>query len=80
MSRWDPEGLLALGAPADEYGPEADSFAALLGQGVTITPEVVRQVWERWFGPGSTFVRSSSPAALADFAGALDQAAAEAQV
>ncbi|MEU4763588.1 hypothetical protein AB0H12_10045 [Actinosynnema sp. NPDC023794] len=78
MSRWDPEGLLAMEAPEDEYEPEAKSFAALLGQGVTITPEVVRQVWEHWFGPDSAFVRLSSPAVLAEFAGELNQAAAPA--
>lgn len=79
VSRWDPEGLLAFGAPEDEYEPEAGSFAALLGRGVTITPEVVRQVWEHWFGPDSTFVRLASPAVLAQFAGELNQAAATAE-
>lgn len=76
VSRWDPEGLLAMEAPEDEYEPEARSFAAVLARGVTITPEVVRQVWEEWFGPDSGFVRLASDAVLAEFAEELNQAAA----
>lgn len=79
VSRWDPESLLAFEAPRDEYEPEARAFAALLNRGVTITPEVVRQVWEDWFGPDSAFVRLASPAVLAEFAGELNQAAAPAE-
>lgn len=33
-----------MGAPEDEYKPEAKAFAALLGQGDSITLEAVRQV------------------------------------
>ncbi|MFT7835460.1 hypothetical protein Q5530_04820 [Saccharothrix sp. BKS2] len=76
VSRWDPEGLLAVGAPVDEYEPEARSFAALLDQGVTITPEIVRQVWEEWFGPDSGFVRLSTREVWAEFAAELNQAVA----
>ncbi|MFE9748582.1 hypothetical protein ACFYOT_27050 [Saccharothrix saharensis] len=75
VSRWDPESLLAMGCPEDEYEPEARSFAALLGQGVTITPEIVRQVWEEWFGPDSGFVRLASREVRAGFADELNQVA-----
>jgi hypothetical protein len=76
ISRWDPEGLLALEAPEDEYEPEAGSFAALLARGVTITPEIVREVWEEWFGSDSGFVRFSARGARAEFAAELNRAAA----
>ena len=75
LNRWDPEGLLAMEAPEDEYEPEARSFAALLDQGVTITPEIVRQVWEEWFGPDSGFVRLATREVRARFAEELNQAA-----
>lgn len=77
VNRWDPEGLLALDAPGDEYEPEIRAFGALLAQGVTINAEVVEQVWEQWLGPGSGFVRSASRAELAAFADELNQVAAE---
>jgi hypothetical protein len=76
VNRWDPEGALAMEAPEDEYEPEARSFAALLDQGVTITPEIVRQVWEEWFGPDSGFVRLATREMRAEFAEELNQAAA----
>ena len=76
VNRWDPEGLLAVEAPVDEYEPEARSFAALLDQGVTITPEIARQVWEEWFGPDSGFVRLSTREVWAEFAAELNRAAA----
>lgn len=48
----DPEGLLELGAPADEYDPEVDDLARLVRNG-EVTADSVLAVWERWFGPGS---------------------------
>lgn len=57
MSREDPEGLLAAGAPADEYANEAVDLAALLRAGQPVTGDVLVEVWERWFGPGSGYVR-----------------------
>lgn len=60
LSRADPEGLLATGAPADEYAHEADDLARLLRSGRPITGEVLVDVWERWFGPGSGYVRRAS--------------------
>ena len=55
----DLEGLLAMGAPRDEYEPEARRIANAIGH---LTPEqltlervmhVVSEVWEREFGPFS---------------------------
>lgn len=43
-------GVLDLGAPAGEYDPEMEDFARLVAGGTTITPEVVANVWHKWFG------------------------------
>lgn len=57
LSREDPEGLLASGAPLDEYAPEADDLSRRLRTGRPLTGDVLVAVWERWFGPGSGYVR-----------------------
>ena len=56
LSREDPEGLLAIGAPTDEYSNEAADLAGLLRDGRSVTGEVMVEVWERWFGPGSGYL------------------------
>lgn len=50
LNKHDPEGLLAVGAPDDEYDPESEDFARLLRDGQPISPTVVAEVWEKWFG------------------------------
>lgn len=51
--RADPAGLLAGGAPEDEYEPEVDDLCALVGMGrEAVTAEAVAGVFDRWFGPG----------------------------
>lgn len=50
LNAHDLLGVLDLGAPADEYDPEMEDFAALIADGTTITPEVVATVWHKWFG------------------------------
>lgn len=72
VDREDPEGLLASGAPADEYDPEVDDLAALV-RGGAVTAQQVRAIWERWFGPDNGLRRSPDAAqrltaALADLA------------
>lgn len=52
----DPEGLLDLGAPPDEYDPEVDDLTRLVRQG-RVSTHTVLEVWERWFGPGSALQR-----------------------
>lgn len=59
LSQRDPEELLAVGAPADEYAPEANDLAQRLRDGQQITREVVVEVWERWFGPDSGYARKA---------------------
>jgi hypothetical protein len=77
IDRRDPEGLLALGAPSDEYDPEAADLARLRSGGGPFTPTTVAEVWERWFGPRSGFVDRASHAELVAFAGELEAAAAD---
>lgn len=43
-------GVMSHGAPEDEYDPEMWDFVRLIGEGVTITPEVVATIWHKWFG------------------------------
>ncbi|RJL35504.1 hypothetical protein [Bailinhaonella thermotolerans] len=57
IGRYDPEGLLAIGAPADEYDPEAGDLLVLVHGTARITPEAVSRVWLRWFG-GSAWPES----------------------
>jgi hypothetical protein len=54
INEHDPERLLALGAPMDEYDPEVNEIALLL---LNTPPEcfddvhcIVVGVWKRWFG------------------------------
>ncbi|SDE04611.1 hypothetical protein SAMN04489747_2363 [Auraticoccus monumenti] len=72
LTRVDPEGLSSVGAPADEYAFEADDLAGRLRDGRTVTAEVVVDVWERWFGPGSGYVRRTSMSQVAELAAELD--------
>ena len=48
---WDPIGLIAGGAPADEYDPEIGTLLVLLGK---VTEHELPAAWEsdlnRWFG------------------------------
>lgn len=53
----DPEGLLELGAPADEYAPEVEDDLTRLVQHGDVTTDSVLEIWERWFGPGSALQR-----------------------
>lgn len=53
----DIEGLLSLGAPADEYKPEINCFCEMIAAGAAITPDVVISTWAYWFdyeGSGMT--------------------------
>jgi hypothetical protein len=52
LDELDPEGLLKMGAPKDEYTPEAHSLALALTRGDLITGAYVRDVWLYWFACG----------------------------
>lgn len=57
LNKHDPEGLLAIGAPDDEYDPESEHFARLLRDKQTISRAIVLDVWGHWFG-ATGFVRA----------------------
>ncbi len=46
----DPERLIAMGAPKDEYEPEVKDIYARILKGEQVTAEMIRNVWQRWFG------------------------------
>jgi hypothetical protein len=52
----DPEGLLGMGAPPEEYGGESDRLTSLVVRD-ELTEQSVLAVWERAFGPGSYLSR-----------------------
>ncbi|WP_157683801.1 hypothetical protein [Microlunatus soli] len=72
LGREDPKGLLAIGAPISEYDLEADEIARRLRAGQPISDEVLVEVWERWFGPGSGYVRRTSKSQVSKLAAHLD--------
>ena len=43
----DPLGLLAMGAPEDEYDPEVQDF---ISRSTPVTQARVREVFIKWFG------------------------------
>jgi hypothetical protein len=49
INRHDPEGLIEIGAPADEYDPEVADLVRLVLGVDRPTPEAVLTVWEKWF-------------------------------
>jgi hypothetical protein len=50
LNTHDLAGVMDHGAPATEYDPEMEDFAAVITAGTPITPEVVAAVWHKWFG------------------------------
>ena len=52
VNELDPEGLLDMGAPRDEYSSEVDALTSLVVRG-GLSERAVLAVWERAFGPGS---------------------------
>ena len=71
VSRADPEGLLAGGAPKNEYEAEAAELAAILRAGNPVSEPVLLSVWQWWFGCDSVLA-GASPAVVAELAADLD--------
>ncbi|MFI6905331.1 hypothetical protein ACIBKY_29000 [Nonomuraea sp. NPDC050394] len=69
---YDPEGLLSMGAPDDEYDPEVRDLVALLGGGEEITPDAVRTIWNKWFDNGSDWC-AREPEQVSEVAAALER-------
>lgn len=51
VNELDPEGLLRMGAPLDEYDSEINDFVTAITDDIPITEGHVRHIWDRWFGP-----------------------------
>ena len=71
VARADPEGLLAAGAPADEYDREAEDLLRLVRQG-RLDEQSVTAVWREWFGAGSRLLLNEG--SLHDLTHALQSA------
>lgn len=56
INAWDPEGLLAMGAPDDEYDPETLSilWSRYRMTNAKTATQVVDEVFEHYFWPGSS--------------------------
>lgn len=65
LAEHDLEGVMAHGAPLDEYAPEAKDFAWLLAAGEPVTGAVVARVWAEWFGDGTPLEPTPAMEALA---------------
>lgn len=61
----DPIGLLAGGAPADEYDPEVADLVRLVLRPQPPLPAEVDAVWQRWFGPSCSLGSAAVPLAAA---------------
>ena len=53
LNEFDPEGLLRMGAPTDEYASEAEEIADAIDAGRKPSAELVQQVWQDFFGRGT---------------------------
>jgi hypothetical protein len=53
MNELDPEGLLRMGAPSDEYDGEVDDFVGVIVRVVEVTEALVRATWAKWFWPAA---------------------------
>ncbi|GAA2988819.1 hypothetical protein [Streptosporangium longisporum] len=71
IDRYDPEGLLGMGAPDDEYDPEVRDLTALVRGGEEITADVVGSVWNRWFNGVSDWC-TRRPEQVREVAAALE--------
>jgi hypothetical protein len=50
VNKFDPMGLLKIGAPEDEYDPEVAGLVRLVMRRETFDDQAVAAVWQRWFG------------------------------
>ena len=73
INHYDPEGLLEMGAPADEYASEAGDLTALVLGRAEITPEAVALIWNRWFDNGVSDWCTRRPEQLAKVASELER-------
>jgi hypothetical protein len=51
ITKADPEGLIAGGAPFDEYTEEEAEIVRLLEQSAAVTTAAVTAIWQKFLGP-----------------------------
>ncbi|MBB2914388.1 hypothetical protein FHS43_005700 [Streptosporangium becharense] len=71
INRYDPEGLLGMGAPEDEYDSEVGDLTALVRGEEEITADAVCAVWNRWFDDVSDWC-TRRPEQVGEVAAALE--------
>jgi hypothetical protein len=59
VNRIDPMGLIAVGAPVDEYDNEVSDLVRLVMRRDRIGAEHVDAIWRRWFGDSYASVDNS---------------------
>lgn len=72
INRFDPESLLGMGAPENEYDPEVDDLTALVCGREEITADAVGSIWNRRFNDVSDW-RTRHPEQVTDVAAALER-------
>jgi hypothetical protein len=72
INRYDPEGLLDMGAPEDEYDPQVGDLIALVCGREQITADAVGSVWNRWFDDVSDWC-TWQPEQVREVAAALEK-------
>ncbi|MFI6388177.1 hypothetical protein [Nonomuraea sp. NPDC050540] len=72
IKEYDPEGLLGMGAPDDEYDPEVRDLVALVRGEEEITPDAVGTIWNRWFNNVSDWC-AREPEQVREVAAALER-------
>ncbi|MFI6505098.1 hypothetical protein [Nonomuraea typhae] len=72
INGYDPEGLLGMGAPEDEYDSEVGDLAALVHAGQEITATAVSAIWNRWFNMSPNWT-TRDPEQVSEVATALEQ-------
>ena len=59
INKRDPQGLIAAGAPVDEYDAEVGDLVKQVLSPELPTTATVEEVWKRWFGDASSVTGES---------------------
>ena len=73
VSGLDPMGLLASGAPDDEYDPQVTDLVRLVLRPDPFGEAQVDEVWRRWFGDDYSAIGTSELAAQVNELGRLQR-------
>jgi hypothetical protein len=66
VNRHDPEGLIEMGAPEDEYDAEVRDLVRLVVGAEPPSAESVLTVWQKWFGDSENLSSETVSALAAD--------------